>query len=139
MQNLNSLKRLKALFRELFQLDTADLEGDFEAKRRDAPGLPQAGGYSHYLPFPDRRRPKTTFRKKEVRPADRLPGLRAKHPAQSLAQSAGQQGPDCGMEGPLCPSAIASRIIRETMEAGLVKPYETPMSKKYAKYVPFWS
>lgn len=36
-------------------------------------------------------------------------------------------------------SAIASRIIRETMEAGWVKPYETPMSKKYAKYVPFWS
>ena len=36
-------------------------------------------------------------------------------------------------------SAIASRIIRETMEAGFVRAYETPMSKKYAKYVPFWS
>ena len=36
-------------------------------------------------------------------------------------------------------SAIASRIIRETIEAGLVRPYETQMSKKYAKYVPFWS
>jgi hypothetical protein len=36
-------------------------------------------------------------------------------------------------------AAIASRIIRETIEAGLVRPYETQMSKKYAKYVPFWS
>jgi len=36
-------------------------------------------------------------------------------------------------------SAIASRIIRETIEAGLVRPYEIQTSKKYAKYVPFWS
>ncbi len=36
-------------------------------------------------------------------------------------------------------SAVASRIIRETIEAGLVRPYETQMSKKYAKYVPYWS
>jgi len=36
-------------------------------------------------------------------------------------------------------SAIASRIIRETIETGFIRPYETQMSKKYAKYVPFWS
>jgi ATP-dependent DNA helicase RecG len=36
-------------------------------------------------------------------------------------------------------AAIASRIMRETIEAGLIRPYETQMSKKYAKYVPFWS
>jgi predicted HTH transcriptional regulator len=36
-------------------------------------------------------------------------------------------------------AAIASRIMRETIEAGFIRPYETHMSKKYAKYVPFWS
>jgi ATP-dependent DNA helicase RecG len=36
-------------------------------------------------------------------------------------------------------SAIASRIIRETMDAGFVRPYETQMSKKYSKYLPFWA
>ena len=36
-------------------------------------------------------------------------------------------------------SAVASRIIPETIEAGFVRPYETQKSRKYAKYVPFWS
>ncbi len=36
-------------------------------------------------------------------------------------------------------SAIASRIIKETIEKELVKSYEDHMSKKYAKYVPFWA
>jgi ATP-dependent DNA helicase RecG len=36
-------------------------------------------------------------------------------------------------------SAIASRIIRETMDAGFVRPYEIQMSKKYSKYLPFWA
>jgi ATP-dependent DNA helicase RecG len=36
-------------------------------------------------------------------------------------------------------SAIASRIIRETMEEHLIKPYNPEQSKKQAKYVPFWA
>jgi ATP-dependent DNA helicase RecG len=36
-------------------------------------------------------------------------------------------------------SAIASRIIKETLDSGLVRHYEERMSKKYAKYVPFWA
>lgn len=36
-------------------------------------------------------------------------------------------------------SAIASRIIKETIDKGFVKSYEDHMSKKYAKYVPFWA
>jgi len=37
-------------------------------------------------------------------------------------------------------SAIASRIISDTMKARLVK-YDDPsnVSRKYAKYVPFWA
>ncbi len=36
--------------------------------------------------------------------------------------------------------AMASRIIADTIEAGLIKPYDpTSTSKKYAKYVPFWA
>jgi ATP-dependent DNA helicase RecG len=37
-----------------------------------------------------------------------------------------------------CNSTIALRIIQETMETGFARVDETPMSKKYAKYVPFW-
>ena len=34
---------------------------------------------------------------------------------------------------------IASRIISDTIKAGLVKDYDTESkSKKYAKYVPYW-
>jgi predicted HTH transcriptional regulator len=34
----------------------------------------------------------------------------------------------------------ASRIIRETIEAGLVKPYDiSNRSRKHAKYLPFWA
>ena len=36
-------------------------------------------------------------------------------------------------------SAIASRIIRETMDAGFIRPYEVQMYKKYSKYLPFWA
>jgi ATP-dependent DNA helicase RecG len=36
-------------------------------------------------------------------------------------------------------SAIASRIIRDTIEDGLVRPYDPDQGKKYAKYVPFWA
>ena len=36
--------------------------------------------------------------------------------------------------------AIVSRIIAETIEAGLIKYYDvTSKSKKYAKYVPYWT
>lgn len=35
-------------------------------------------------------------------------------------------------------SAIASRIIKETLEAGLIHPYEAEASRKHMKYVPFW-
>ncbi len=36
--------------------------------------------------------------------------------------------------------SIASRIIAETIQAGLVKEYDSEnKSKKYAKYVPFWA
>ncbi len=36
-------------------------------------------------------------------------------------------------------SAIASRIIRDTMAENLIKPYNPEQGKKYAKYVPFWA
>jgi predicted HTH transcriptional regulator len=36
-------------------------------------------------------------------------------------------------------SATASRIIREAMEDGLVKPYDPEQGKKYAKYLPHWA
>jgi len=36
-------------------------------------------------------------------------------------------------------SAIASRIIGATLEANLIRPFETGMSRKYKKYVPFWA
>jgi ATP-dependent DNA helicase RecG len=34
---------------------------------------------------------------------------------------------------------IASRIISDTIKAGLIKDYDTESkSRKYAKYVPYW-
>lgn len=36
-------------------------------------------------------------------------------------------------------AAIASRIIRDTVEAGKIKPYDPDQGKKYAKYLPFWA
>ena len=36
-------------------------------------------------------------------------------------------------------SAIASRIIRDTIQDELIRPYDPNQSKKYAKYVPFWA
>ena len=36
-------------------------------------------------------------------------------------------------------SAIASRIIKETIEAKVVKPFDPDQGKKHAKYVPFWA
>lgn len=36
-------------------------------------------------------------------------------------------------------SAIASRIIRDALEDGVVKPYDPKQGKKYAKYLPFWA
>jgi ATP-dependent DNA helicase RecG len=36
-------------------------------------------------------------------------------------------------------SATASRIIRDAIEDGLIKPYDPEQGKKYAKYHPFWA
>jgi len=36
-------------------------------------------------------------------------------------------------------SATASRIIKETLEAGLVRPYDESASRKFMRYVPFWA
>jgi len=36
-------------------------------------------------------------------------------------------------------SAIASRIIRDAIEDGRVRPYDPDQGKKYAKYLPFWA
>ncbi len=36
-------------------------------------------------------------------------------------------------------SAMVSRIIREAMEDGMVKPYDPDQGKKYAKYIPGWA
>ena len=36
-------------------------------------------------------------------------------------------------------SAVASRIIRETVDKGLIRPYDPNQGKKYAKYIPFWA
>jgi ATP-dependent DNA helicase RecG len=36
-------------------------------------------------------------------------------------------------------ASMVSRIIRETMEDGLVKPADPDQGKKYAKYLPFWA
>ena len=36
-------------------------------------------------------------------------------------------------------SATASRIIREAIEEGIVKPYDPEQGKKYSKYIPYWA
>lgn len=36
-------------------------------------------------------------------------------------------------------AAIASRIIRDTMDDGMIMPYDPNQGKKYARYVPFWA
>lgn len=36
-------------------------------------------------------------------------------------------------------SAIASRIIRDALEAGKIKPYDPDQGKKNARYVPYWA
>jgi len=36
-------------------------------------------------------------------------------------------------------SAIASRIIRDALEDGVIKPYDPEQGKKHAKYVPSWA
>ena len=36
-------------------------------------------------------------------------------------------------------SAIASRIIRDTLEAKLIRPYDEESGRKFMKYVPFWA
>lgn len=36
-------------------------------------------------------------------------------------------------------SAIASRIIRDSIEDDQIKPYDPAQGKKYAKYLPFWA
>lgn len=36
-------------------------------------------------------------------------------------------------------TAIASRIMRDTVEAGLIRQFDPEMSKKYKRYVPYWS
>jgi ATP-dependent DNA helicase RecG len=36
-------------------------------------------------------------------------------------------------------SSTASRIIKETLEAKLIQPYDESASKKFMKYVPFWA
>jgi predicted HTH transcriptional regulator len=36
-------------------------------------------------------------------------------------------------------SATASRIIRDAIIEGAIKPYDQDQSKKYSKYIPFWA
>ena len=36
-------------------------------------------------------------------------------------------------------SATASRIIRDAVKDGRVRPYDPDQGKKYAKYLPFWA
>ena len=36
-------------------------------------------------------------------------------------------------------SAVASRIIKDALEAGLIHPYDTEASKKFIKYIPSWA
>ena len=35
-------------------------------------------------------------------------------------------------------SAMASRIIRDSVEAGVIRPYDQSSSRKYMRYVPYW-
>ena len=36
-------------------------------------------------------------------------------------------------------SAMVSRVIRETLEAGLIRPFDPEQGKRHAKYVPIWA
>jgi predicted HTH transcriptional regulator len=36
-------------------------------------------------------------------------------------------------------SAVASRIIRDTVDAGLIKIFDPGANRKYFKYVPWWA
>lgn len=36
-------------------------------------------------------------------------------------------------------SATASRLIKEAIEAGVIRPYDETASKRFMKYVPFWA
>ena len=36
-------------------------------------------------------------------------------------------------------SAIASRVIRETIQESMIRLYDPEASRKFAKYVPFWA
>ena len=36
-------------------------------------------------------------------------------------------------------AAIASRIIRDAITDGMLKPYDPEQGKKYAKYLPYWA
>jgi len=36
-------------------------------------------------------------------------------------------------------SATASRMIRESVEAQMIRPYDETASKKFMKYIPFWA
>ncbi|MEW6326347.1 MAG: transcriptional regulator, partial [Thermodesulfobacteriota bacterium] len=36
-------------------------------------------------------------------------------------------------------SATASRLIKEALEAGWIRPYDESASRKFMKYVPFWA
>ena len=36
-------------------------------------------------------------------------------------------------------SAIASRVIKQTMDAGLIRLYDPKANRKSWKYVPFWA
>jgi len=36
-------------------------------------------------------------------------------------------------------SAMVSRVIKESMTEGLIKPFEEEQSRRHAKYLPFWA
>lgn len=36
-------------------------------------------------------------------------------------------------------SSMVSRIIRDTLEAGLIAPYDEDAGRKYMKYLPWWA
>jgi len=36
-------------------------------------------------------------------------------------------------------SATASRIIKETVQAGKIRPYDETAARKFMKYIPWWA
>jgi len=34
---------------------------------------------------------------------------------------------------------MVSRVIKESMTEGLIKPFEEEQSRRHAKYLPFWA